>query len=258
IPSRWAREMEATEAIEDLETLHVETPGLLNGYIHSLEEYEELFDACLDRNLRLVNSPRDYGVAHSLELAYPDLEGMTPATVFIDSQEQVAAAIEKMGLPAFIKGAVQSQKDKGWDACVAKTLAEAQTIVGDLLGKYQLSMGSVAIRRFIELRHSTTVRDFPAAREFRISVFQNRALGFSRYWPECDAWQDLTADEQQTIIQLAEEASRRVKVPLLVIDVAQLTNGEWIVVEIGDLQSAGLMDTDREDLARGILNVCKK
>jgi hypothetical protein len=39
---------------------------------------------------------------------------------------------------------------------------------------------------------------------------------------------------------LAVQASRRVGTPFIVVDVGQLETGEWIVIEVGDGQFAGL------------------
>mgnify|MGYP007032719638 CR=1 FL=1 len=85
------------------------------------------------------------------------------------------------------------------------------------------------------------------------SVFQGRLAGCSPFWPEVSDWPDLTDDEFEEIRKLAERTASRVQVPLHAMDIGQLENGQWIVVEIGDLQSAGLIETDRETLVREIL-----
>ena len=65
-------------------------------------------------------------------------------------------------------------------------------------------------------------------------------LSLGYYWPGDDPLSALSAAENNAVRQLALEAARRLAVPYLAVDIGQLHSGEWIVIEVGDAQFAGL------------------
>lgn len=62
-------------------------------------------------------------------------------------------------------------------------------------------------------------------------------LGY--YWDGEDDLSRLTPGEEDAIRAIAIEASRRLAVPFLAVDVGQTTDGDWIVIEVNDAQFAG-------------------
>lgn len=218
---------------------------MLNCFIHSDEEYTELYDALKAKNLVLLNAPEEYVRCHSFEHAYPYIHKLTPKTVVVHDVSEVEEAVNRLGLPVFIKGAVQSRKDRGWKACAATTLKEAESIVASLFGSYSFSEGTAIIRKLVPLRHVACQKDgFPIAREFRVVLYRHEILGLGYYWPVQDALQTLEEAERSVVNALAVKASIKLNVPFVVIDVAQLDNGTWTVIEPGDPQSAGLPNFD--------------
>ena len=65
-------------------------------------------------------------------------------------------------------------------------------------------------------------------------------LAFGFYWEDYADPERLSASDEQALRALASEAARRLKVPFLIVDVGQMTSGEWTVIEAGDAQFAGL------------------
>src|SRR5262249_46284357 len=128
IPANWPRSSDAHQALRSARARTVPTTAVLCGFIHSLEEYSELYSALKVKNLVLINSPDEYLRTHSFEEAYPFIRELTPATVIVRTLGQVRDAVKKLGLPIFIKGAVQSRKDRGWKFCLAKNVREAENI----------------------------------------------------------------------------------------------------------------------------------
>ena len=47
-------------------------------------------------------------------------------------------------------------------------------------------------------------------------------------------------EEEKKVLKLAVLASKRLGVPYVTIDIGQLESGDWIVIETGDAQFAGL------------------
>jgi len=100
---------------------------------------------------------------------------------------------------------------------------------------------SSSIRELVKLKTvATDPNNFPIGREYRSFVYQHDILEMGFYWDDYNDTYSLSKDDQQNIKNLALETARRVDVPFISIDVAQLENDEWIVIEIGDGQFSGL------------------
>jgi ATP-grasp domain, R2K clade family 3 len=86
--------------------------------------------------------------------------------------------------------------------------------------------------------------NFPRTREYRLFVYRDSLLGRLRqrilasgyYWDEFE----LTETDRSSLNELAIAAATRVNVPYIIVDVGQLETGEWIVIEVGDAQFAGM------------------
>jgi hypothetical protein len=82
----------------------------------------------------------------------------------------------------------------------------------------------------------------------RLFVYQRQILAFGHYW---DAFEDeyaLTAADRSNLHELAIAAATRVNVPYLIIDIGQLAAGDWIVIEVGDAQFAGMSHVSMMEL----------
>lgn len=218
------------------------TPGVWVGYIPSPERYEELYYAALARNIRLANSPEEHLNAQEFDRAYPRLGDLTPESLILTDPDGVTEAIELLGLPLFVKGAIQSRKARGWRACVAESEQELRTLTAQLLTLENRSRGRVVVRRLVRLRHTRNApgSDFPLGREYRAFVYQGDIVGFGYYWEGDDPLRTLSADEEQRVRGLALTAAERVGAPYVAVDVGQTEDGEWIVIETGDAQFSGL------------------
>jgi hypothetical protein len=240
ISSAWTRESDAEKALRKLAHRPTPVTAVLCGYVHTSDDYSELYAALAAKNLILVNSPTEYVRCHSFAASYPHLRGLTPESIIVRDVSEVAAAAWRLGFPLFIKGAVQSRKDKGWNACVANSVQEAEEHVSGLLNAYTYSEGAAILRKLVLLRHQTRRKDgFPVAREFRVILYQDVPLGVGHYWPEDDPLQELTGPEHSAVCELAVKASQQLRVPYLAVDIAQLENGSWTVIETGDPQTSG-------------------
>jgi hypothetical protein len=83
---------------------------------------------------------------------YPLLGELTPNCRSVTLPEQVASAAHELGFPLFVKGAVESNKEEGWRACVAENMRELTVITDDLFRREQRSCGRVILRTLARLR----------------------------------------------------------------------------------------------------------
>jgi hypothetical protein len=211
------------------------------GFIPSLERYQAIYNAALQKNIRLVNSPKQHRLAMEFDQFYPLLHDLTAKSLIIEDIEQLGDVEKQLSFPVFVKGAVKSNKEQGLSAVVANNLGELYALSATILKSAYRSRGKVIAREFLKLKTvATDSKDFPISREYRAFVYKGKILAYGFYWDDYNESAKLNKDEKQAFTQLIEEVARRVDVPFLAIDVAQLESGEWKLIEIGDAQFCGL------------------
>ena len=234
----------AENALAGVPTQKQETPAIWIGYIPGPSRYAAIYAAALEKRIRLLNDPEQHLDAQEFDRAYPRLAGLTPRSVTITSEEGCAGAVHTLGLPLFVKGAVQSRKSRGWKACVAETPDELRLLCRHLLTLENRSRGRVVVRQLVKLRHSRiSAEGFPLGREYRVFLYGRRVVGFGYYWEGDDPLKALSPVEESAVLELAAEAAARVGTPYVAVDVGQVEDGCWIVIETGDAQFSGVSQT---------------
>ena len=246
----------AEDALAYVPVQKVETPGAWVGYIPSADWYAALYATALRKGIRLLNTPDEHLDAQEFDRAYARLGDLTPTSVIVTDVAQCAQSVERLGLPVFVKGAVQSRKSRGWKACVAETLEELEKLCAELLLLENRSRGRVVVRQLARLRASRiSAQGFPFGREYRVFLYNERVLAWGYYWEGDDPLKPLSREERRAVLQLAQEAARRVGTPFLAVDIGQKEDGGWIVIETGDAQFSGVSQTPLLSLWNAIRNV---
>jgi hypothetical protein len=231
----------AENALAYLPTFEAPILGVWVGYIPTIDRYSAIYDAALDKGVRLINSPEQHQTAMEFDRFYPLLHDITPKSVIVESLTELPSVTTQLKFPVFVKGAVKSNKEQGLNAVVAKDMTELETLAQSALVHSYRSRGKVIVRDLVALRRvDETPQGFPISREYRIFIYKQEIVAYGFYWDEFDDSQPLTGQERQTMFNLAIEAARRTQVPFLAVDVGQLESGEWIIIEIGDAQFCGL------------------
>lgn len=241
IPQDFSQCETAENALTSIPVQEHETPAAWIGYIPDPDRYAEVYAAAMDKRIRLLNSPEQHLNAQEFDRFYPMLDGLTPASVIVTSESECADAAVQLGLPVFVKGAVQSRKSRGWAACVAESVDELRPLCRHLLELDNRSRGRVVVRKLLKLRHSrSSAEGFPYGREYRVFLFQGAVLAWGYYWEGDDPLKALAPNEEQAVLTLAAEAARRVATPYIAVDIGQTEDGDWIVIETGDAQFSGV------------------
>lgn len=253
IPQDFAVCETAENALDHIPRQEKVTPAAWIGFIPTPEHYRALCEAAAHKNIQLLNTPEEHLTAQEFDRAYPKLQGLTPRSVVISSLDECATAAETVGLPVFVKGAVQSRKGRGWKACVAETVQELESLTGHLLSLSERSRGRVVVRELVRLRYSrSSAENFPLGREYRVFLYRERVVGFGYYWESSDPLKELTPREEELVLGLAQEAAGRLNMPYLAVDIGQIESGKWIVIETGDGQSSGVSQTPLLSLWNGL------
>jgi hypothetical protein len=215
------------------------------GFIPSLERYEAIYKEALKKNILLLNSPLEHQKAQEFDLSYPLLEDLTPESYIVKKLSECSQAIDKLGFPLFVRGSAKSKKSLGWKSCVANTKAELEEIVTNYFSTEYFTRDRVILRKFVSLRyHRTSEKGFPLGREFRVFIYHEKILGYGYYWDGEDPLMALTSEEEKNILLLAKEAAKRLKIPFIAVDVGQLIDGIWTIIEVNDGQFAGTGQMD--------------
>lgn len=188
--------------------------------------------------------------------AYPRLGNLTPESSILTGAGQWEQAGRTLGYPLFVRGTARSSKAAGWKACVAEGPDELRKLVEQLFQVPYRSRGRVIVRRLVSLRHSRfSDGGFPLGREYRVFLYQQNVLGFGYYWEGDDPLRALAPEEEREVLTLAVEAARRIGTPFVCVDVGQMEDEQWTVIEVGDAQFAGASQTPLLSLWKAILDI---
>jgi ATP-grasp domain, R2K clade family 3 len=249
IPRDFERCGTAENALWHVPQYSKETTGIWVGYIPEFVRYEAIYYAALAKGIKLINTPLQHKTALEFDMFYPLLTGLTPESIVINTISECYNVAELLGFPVFVKGAVLSLKMQGWESCVANNSAELIKLT-ELFLKYQeRSRGKVIVRKLVKLRHQRLAPNgFPMGREFRCFIYHQQVLKYGYYWHGQDNLSKLSSTEEKQVLSLAVLASARLGVPYVAVDVGQLENGEWIVIETADAQFAGIVQISALEL----------
>jgi ATP-grasp domain, R2K clade family 3 len=135
---------------------------------------------------------------------------------------------------------VKSQKHYWQEACFipsASDRAAVERVVRrflELQGE-DLAEGLV-FREFVDFeplaQHSRS--GMPLTREYRIFILDGEPIYWTEYWEEGDY------GDGALPVDFFREAARLVKSRFFTMDVARRRDGQWMIVELGDAQVAGL------------------
>ncbi|WP_041243779.1 ATP-grasp domain-containing protein [Gloeobacter kilaueensis] len=232
-PARAIRRV-AVAAAEAGETV------LFRGWMLRPEGYKSLYNALLERNLQLVNTPSAYRLCHYLPEGYPYLANHTPRTVWLpltgelDVDALMARLAEFGHSPLVLKDYVKSAKHAWHEACfipAASDRSAVERVVRRFLalqGK-DLSVGLV-FREYVELAGTDPARPW----EWRIFFLDNAPLMVTDYWNT-----GIAVPEQAALAPFIELA-RAIPSRFFTLDIAQKRSGEWVIIEMGDGQVSGL------------------
>lgn len=216
-------------------------PGLFVGYINDNAYYERLYAAAAEAGLNLLNGPDVSARAMEFEQFYPLIADITPRSRIVEAATPLEDVVSELGWPIFVKGGIKSDKENGWKACVVESLEELELRRQWFSKRPITARGKMVARQVAPLRRSgAIVGGFPEAREYRVFLYDGGVLGLGYYWGSTDPFGDLSEADLAEVHRLSMLAAGRIGCPLMAVDVGQIEDGSWIVIETGDLQYSGV------------------
>ncbi|HFK5505658.1 ATP-grasp domain-containing protein [Elizabethkingia anophelis] len=250
-PNRYAV---ATKDIKPAEKL---SDILYRGWMLTPEQYSILYNDLLSKNYKLVNNPREYQNCHYLPDSLQFIEDKTPKTIFgkYENEKSIDDILEQAKIfgnsPVILKDYVKSEKHDWETACFVENASDIDKLkqsVNNLIslrGKY-LNEG-IVIREFVPLTPLTnhSKSGMPLTEEYRLFFYNKKLIEVYNYWEEGEY--NLSRPDTT----LFEEIAGNIESAFFSMDIARLQNGEFIIIELGDGQVAGLPDnTDETEFYR--------
>jgi hypothetical protein len=157
--------------------------------------------------------------------------------------------------PIFVKGTRQTSKHRK-DLAIIESPEAFEQLKQAYADDPILHWQDMVCREYVKLRPvvDTESDAIPSSFEFRTFWWEGECVGAGRYWFEAPEYR-WTSQEKQEALSIAGEAAKRLAVPFLVVDVAQRTDGKWIVIECNDGQESGYAAVSPFSLWRNILTI---
>ena len=225
--------------------------GIYRGWMLTPNQYTNLYHGLLTKNIKLINSPTEYKHCHYLPDSYSKIEGKTPTshwTTVLNMEAELELAQQFGESPIIVKDYVKSEKHNWEDACFIPNASDSEKVKSvvekflELRGE-SLNEGLV-FRKFEELEYLTehSKSGMPLTKEFRIFFANQKIVTVFDYWDEGEYGG--MKPELEDFIEIAQHINSN----FFTMDVAKQKDGEWIIMELGDGQVAGLPDhADRDE-----------
>jgi len=227
------------------------TPAIYRGWMLSPSNYQLLYSALRNRGVELINNPLGYKHCHYLPEWYHLLESQTPASIWMSekglSEQPLNNTLEKLSAfgsnPVIVKDYVKSEKHRWAEACFipdASDRTQAERVVQRFLDLRGNNLeGGLVFREFVNFKalaaHSKS--GMPLTKEYRLFVLDGKIIHWFNYWEEGEY-----GNSAPPLDQFAE-AAKKPKSRFFTMDIAQMFNDNWLIVELGDAQVAGLPES---------------
>jgi hypothetical protein len=211
--------------------------------------YARMDAALREHNLELITSPTAYRSCHYLPEYYHLIAAQTAKSVWMQvSGDPDFAAIHAQlkvfgSAPVIVKDYVKSQKHYWKEACFiphANEQSEVERVVRRFLELQSEAFNEgLVFREFLPIRrigmHAKS--GMPLSLEFRVFVLDSTPVTTSRYWAEG------LYDVEPPPLAIFANVLSRIPSRFFALDIAQLEDRRWVIMEIGDGQVSGLNDT---------------
>lgn len=252
---RLTSDEEALSAVRRVRQSESRAPALYRGWMMPPDRYTRLHTALGTRGLALVTSPLAYTLTHHLPCWYPLLAEHTPRSVWTASprrpyRTELAHLLAGFGSGALVlKDYVKSEKHAWNEACFMPDASDLDAVERVLDRFLELRGGDVegglVFREYLPLEpigvHPKS--GMPLTREHRLVFWRGRLVAGGAYWDASeasDAPEPGSATGEPPPAERFAALAAAIASPLFTMDVARRASGEWIVIELGDGQVAGL------------------
>jgi hypothetical protein len=206
-----------------------------------IADYPAFCQALREVGLEPLHDELSHERASDLRRWAPLLADLTPHSVWEPAPGAATARgiADSLGFPLFVKTVEQTLRHRR-DIAIVRDVAALQRSIEAYRGDPVLGSQPLVFRELVTLRPAPNPgpdERVPAALELRAFVLLGECVGLGPYWR--DGGYAPSEEDMVDALVVVMEAARHVDVPFVVVDVAQKTSGEWIVIECNDAQESG-------------------
>ncbi|MFC0019005.1 ATP-grasp domain-containing protein [Roseibacillus persicicus] len=207
--------------------------------IGAIDDYSRFFAQCEADGLRLVHTPTEHTRCTTLSEWYPLIQELTPRSMWYQQPPTFAEVEANFTLPVFVKGSRQTSKHQA-AASIIRSSEDFATALKIFKSDPILHWQDFVCRELLPLRPIAggAKGKIPASYEFRTFWWRGELVGAGRYWFEAESY-DWTNLERQEGLAVAKRAVDAVDCAFVVIDLAQTTEGRWVIIECNSGMESG-------------------
>ncbi len=211
------------------------------------DQYEEF------KNLgaKIINNLHQHFYISDLGNYISDIEELSPQTYKITSNTKDIP----FEPPYVLKGQTNSRKNDWSHSMFAKTREDANRIYSVLSADSMIGYQEIFVRKFLELKnYGIGITGAPIAKEFRCFVAYGEVISKGFYWGNYFDDIETKPNVSEVPDEFLQDVIQRVgkNSNFYCIDVAQKTDGEWIVIELNCGMQAGLSMNDPEEFYKNL------
>lgn len=240
------------KAIRRVPSSDVPQQVVYRGWMLTPADYEKMYVGLAQKNINLITSPSQYKHCHYLPETYSIIKDVSPRSIWFTKEElgetyvgQVANEFGKKTI--MIKDYVKSRKHDWNEACYIPDASDANK-VSEIVNNFLRLQGEdlnegVIFREFVQLKYLTShsISKMPIPLEYRIFFMKGEPIQVINYWEEGEY------GSQIPDITRFCNIAKNIQSDFFSMDIAQKTDGNWIIIEVGDGQVSGLPEkTDIE------------
>lgn len=200
---------------------------------------------------KMLNSYSEHLYIADLKNWVPDLIDLTPKTWYRPED------VDEDG-PYILKGQTNSRKHLFHTHMYAEDRKALSEVFCRLLDDTLIGQQNIYVRKYVPLKafdDIESVGGYPITHEYRFFTYKGRILEGGFYWSShvddiLEKYGDIPEAMEVVPMDFLNKVLDRIKdkAPGIVVDVAQTQSGEWIVIELNDLQMSGPSECDLHKL----------
>lgn len=160
--------------------------------------------------------------------------------------------------PYFVKGEVNSMKNRGPEKAFANNKSEALSLAKELSQDSWLDGQTIVLRELQDYLRlgATKTHNLPVFHEQRVFIYRSEVLSVNFYWGTQYHLVSKVPQLGNEFYQAIDKALSRIGhlADFLVLDMAQYTDGHWGVVELNDACMSGIPSTSTHELFGNLWN----
>lgn len=229
-----------------------ETLAVYRGWMLTAEQYTAFDEALTARGVRLINVAAAYKHTHHLPESYGLIAEHTAKTIWLSAETPIDKIMERLRVfgnaPLIVKDYVKSQKYYWKEACYIASAADAEAVARVVERFLELQgnelAGGLVFREFMPFEPiaTHTKTGMPLTKEYRLFWLDGDLLYSTEYWEDADYAGDAVPSD------FFRGVAQTIQSRFFTMDVAKRVDSNWMIVELGDAQVAGL--PEHADLAQ--------